>query len=124
MQENLSYPSFAPELFISNGIRDISFYERGLGAVETLRFNNEDGSVHVAAFNINGAVFHVHEITASPEMFEPLKHNGCTVRIGLFVEDVDALINKAVAAGAVQARKVSARLDRRTAPWRGRHGLP
>jgi uncharacterized glyoxalase superfamily protein PhnB len=53
--------SFAPQLFIKNGIKDISFYEKAFGAVELRRFSNEDGSIHVAELSINGALFHLHE---------------------------------------------------------------
>ncbi len=56
-----------------------------------MRFSNDDGSLHVAELSIDGTIFHVHEITASPSFFTPDKHNGSTIRIGLFVEDVDPL---------------------------------
>ncbi|CAN5439131.1 VOC family protein [soil metagenome] len=102
MSNHNNQPSFAPELFVNNNISDISFYEKAFGAVETMRFSNEDGSLHVAEFSINGTIFHVHEITADPAFFTPEKHNGATVRIGLFVENVDEVINKAVSAGAIE----------------------
>ena len=90
---------FAPELYISNGIRDISFYKNAFGATENLCYTNEDGSIHVAELCIDGAIFHVHEIS-SDKFFPPGKHNGCTCCIGLFVTDVDKVINKAISAGA------------------------
>ncbi len=39
---------FAPELYISNGVKDISFYKDAFGAIENLCFTNDDGSIHVA----------------------------------------------------------------------------
>jgi PhnB protein len=71
------------------------------GAIELRRFSNDDGSIHVSELSIDGAIFHLHEVTANPEQFEPQKFGGVTAIIGLFVEDVDAVINRAVAAGAV-----------------------
>jgi uncharacterized glyoxalase superfamily protein PhnB len=56
--------SFAPELYIPNGVSDISFYKNAFGATENLCFTNDDGSIHVAELSINGAIFHVHEITS------------------------------------------------------------
>ena len=47
-------------------------------------------------------LFHGHEITASPDFFAPNKHNGCTIRIGLFVADVDEVISNALKAGAIE----------------------
>jgi len=48
-------PFFAPQLYIKNGIRDISFYTKAFGAIELRRFSNDDGSIHVAELSINGS---------------------------------------------------------------------
>ncbi len=93
---------FAPELFINNGVKDISFYEKAFGATEQLRFSNDDGSIHVAELSIDGAIFHVHEITAKRYLFSPDTYDGTTVRVGLFVPDVDEVIDKAIKAGATE----------------------
>src|SRR5436305_882613 len=55
---------FAPELFINNGVKDISFYANAFGASEQMRFSNDDGSIHVVELSIDGAIFHIHEITS------------------------------------------------------------
>ena len=80
---------------------DISFYLEGFGAVERRRFSNDDGSIHVSELSIHGAIFHLHEETANPASFSPARHNGTTTTIGLFVPDVDAVMEKAIAAGAI-----------------------
>ncbi|MEO6548383.1 MAG: VOC family protein [Ferruginibacter sp.] len=95
-------PIFAPELYIQNGVTDIEFYTKAFNAIELRRFKNEDGSIHVAELSIHGAMFHLHEVTANANFFNPQKHNGTTAIIGLFVEDVDAVMNKALAAGATE----------------------
>ena len=102
MESNHNQTFFAPELFINNGVKDISFYEKAFDAKEQLRFNNDDGSLHVAELSINGAIFHVHEITAKQYFFSPDKNNGSSVCIGLFVPDVDEMISKAIKAGAIE----------------------
>jgi len=93
---------FAPELFIGNGVKDISFYEKAFGAIEQRRFSNDDNSIHVAELSIGGAIFHIHEITAKQYFFSPDKNNGTTICIGLFVPDVDEVINEAIKAGATE----------------------
>lgn len=93
-------PTFAPQLYIPNGVRDIDFYIRGLGAVELRRFSNDDGTIHVSELSIHGAVFHLHEETRNRASFSPERYQGSTVTIGLFVQDVDAYMSAAVAAGA------------------------
>jgi len=92
---------FAPQLYIRNGARDVDFYIKAFGAVEHRRFSNDDGTIHVSELSINGTLFHLHEVTKRTDQFSPEKFNGTTVLIGLFVEDVDAVMNRAVAAGAV-----------------------
>jgi PhnB protein len=54
----------------------------------------------VAELSIHGALFHLHEITAKPYFLDPVTQNGTTVTIGLFVPDVDMVINSAIKAGA------------------------
>jgi PhnB protein len=93
---------FAPELFINNGVKDISFYEKAFGATELRRFSNDDGSIHVSELSIHGALFHIHEITAKPYFFSPDKNKGTTICIGLFVPDVDETLKKAIDAGAIE----------------------
>ena len=101
MKNENSTTFFAPHLFINNGVTDISFYIKAFGARQELCFFNDDGSIHVAELSIEGAIFHLHEVT-KPYFFSPEKYNGTTAIIGLFVPDVDAVINKAVKAGATE----------------------
>jgi PhnB protein len=91
---------FAPQLYISSGVKDIEFYKKGLGAVELRRFSNDDGTVHVSELAIDGNLFHLHEERPAKGQFEPIKNKGVTCLVGLFVGDVDKLINQAIGAGA------------------------
>src|SRR3982750_454315 len=92
---------FAPQLYIKSGIRNIDFYKDGLGAVELRRWTNDDGTLHVAELSINDAIFHLHEENPNKYQFEPIKNKGTTALIGLFVDDVDSVMNKAINAGAI-----------------------
>ncbi|MFN8252157.1 MAG: VOC family protein [Ferruginibacter sp.] len=91
---------FAPQLTIPNGVTDISFYSKAFGAVEIQRYSNEDGSVHVSELSIDGAIFHLHEETSNFDVVSPQTCRATTTIIGLFVPDVDAVMEKALAAGA------------------------
>jgi PhnB protein len=102
MAANFNYPFFAPELFINNGVKDVSFYEKAFGASENLRFSNDDGSIHVVELSIEGSIFHIHEVTSKGYYFSPDKNNGTTICIGLFVSDVDKVVNNAINAGATE----------------------
>ena len=91
---------FAPQLYIRSGIKDVSFYEKAFGALEINRWTNVDDSVHVAEFSLGGQTFHLHEDNDKPGLFSPEKNDGTSVKIGLFVDDVDAVMSNAMAAGA------------------------
>jgi PhnB protein len=97
---------FAPELFINKDVKDISFYQKAFGASEQMRFSNDDGSIHVVELSINGAIFHIHEITANPYLSSPTKNKSTTIRIGLFVSDVHEVVNRAIEAGAIEIEPV------------------
>lgn len=92
-------PTFVPVLSVSSGITDIEFYKKAFGAEQLWRINNPDGTIHVAAFLINGVQFRLHEEgTRTPS---PAKAGGTTVTVALEVDDVHAVVERAIAAGAV-----------------------
>jgi len=93
-------PVFAPQLYIPNGVKNVDFYLKALGAAELRRWSNGDGSVHVSELSIDGTIFHLHEQKPSAQQFDPITCKGSTVMIGLFVEDVDLIMGNAKAAGA------------------------
>jgi len=93
---------FAPQLYIKNAVRDIDFYTKAFGAVELRRWENNDGSIHVAELSINGTLFHLHEESQTKGLLSPEKQHATTVIIGLFVPDVDAVMNSAIEAGAIE----------------------
>ena len=102
MEKENNNPFFAPQLFINNGVKDISFYANVFGATENFCLRNDDDSIHVAELSIDGVIFHLHEVTANRYFFTPQKYNGTTTLVGLFVPDVDAVMSRAIKAGAIE----------------------
>jgi PhnB protein len=92
--------AFVPQLAISHGTMDLEFYKNAFGAIETKHITNDDGSIHVSEMFIDGAMFHFHEEAYNGKTFSPGKYNGVTTTIGLMVADVDAVMARALAAGA------------------------
>ena len=90
---------FAPELHIPNGTIEIDFYKK-FRATENFCLRNDDDSIHVAELEINGAIFHVHETMR--DALEPISAKGVTSVIGLFVPNVEEVMNKAIRAGATE----------------------
>ncbi len=97
----MSSPFFAPQLIIPNGVTDISFYEKALGAVELRRFSNDDDSIHVSELSLQGTIFHLHETTRREIGADPDRLGGSSVTIGLFTDDCDRFMEQAIAAGAM-----------------------
>jgi len=91
--------TFTPQLIIGHGVKDISFYTDAFGAKELQRWSNDDGSIHVAELEIDGAMFHIHEAKAGRTL-DPLDLKANTVILGLMVDDVHAVFDKAIVAGA------------------------
>jgi PhnB protein len=92
--------AFVPQLVISHGTMDLEFYKKAFNATETKHITNDDGSIHVSEMFIDGAMFHFHEEAYNGTTFSPGKYNGVTTIIGLMVNDVDAVMGSAIAAGA------------------------
>jgi PhnB protein len=92
--------AFVPQLVINHGTMDLEFYKNAFGANETKHITNDDGSIHVSEMFIDGAMFHFHEESYNGSSFSPGKYNGVTAIIGLMVADVDAVMARAIAAGA------------------------
>jgi len=97
---------FAPELHIPNGTHDIDFYIR-FGAAEHFCLRNEDGSIHVAELEIDGAIFHLHETMHWFDAIEPMSAKGVTTVIGLFVDDVHEVFKRGLSAGATEISPVT-----------------
>ena len=92
---------FAPELHIPNRTFEIEFYTK-FGAKEHFCLRNDDGSIHVAELEIEGAIFHLHETMRHFDALEPISAGGVTSIIGLFVPDVDEVMRRAMLAGATE----------------------
>jgi PhnB protein len=106
MNAKINSTFFAPELHIPNGTVNIDFYTK-FGATEHFVLRNDDGSIHVAELEMDGAIFHLHEIVRSFGSLEPKVAKGVTTVIGLFVEDVHTVFKKALAAGATEINPVT-----------------
>jgi len=92
---------FAPVLALKVVAPAVEFYKKAFGVEEVLIVKNEDGSIHVAELSLQGALFHLHEEMPGPgKERAPQTAGGTTVELGLFLDDPDSLMDKALAAGA------------------------
>ena len=94
------YHTATPYLIIKDAARAIEFYKTAFGATEIMRMAEPSGKVTHAEIKIgNSPIMLADEF---PEMGarSPQTIGGSPVSIFLYVENVDALANQAIAAGA------------------------
>ena len=94
------YHSITPYLHITGAARAIEFYKEIFGATEVMRMDAPGGKIGHAEIKIGDS--HVMLADEFPEMDvrSPQSFGGSPVALLLYVEDVDALAERAVAAGA------------------------
>ena len=99
----------APQLSVRRGRAAVAFYTAVFGAVEDYRVGgtDEDEAV-VAQLSVGASTFWVADESPEHENYSPETLGGGTVKMLLVVEDPDAMIVSAVAAGA---REVSPAAD-------------
>lgn len=98
------YHSVTPYLIIKNAADAIEFYKKAFGATELLRMSQPDGKVGHAEIKIGDSPIMLAD--EFPEMGHksPATLGGSPVSLMIYVEDVDAVFNKAVAEGAEAQR--------------------
>jgi PhnB protein len=95
-------------LIVPDAAAALTWYKAAVGAAEVW---NLDG---VAGVEVDGAPFFIHEVNpANPVEVSPIQAGFTSVRIEVFVDDPDAFVERAVAAGAVAKGPVQ---DHET-PW-------
>jgi PhnB protein len=93
------YPRVIPYLSIDGAADAITFYGDVLGAEERVRMNGPDGKVGHAELAIGDGLIMLAD--PSPEGAPtPKAVGGSPVTVMVYVEDVDAIFEKAIAAGA------------------------
>ena len=101
------YATVLPYLVIKNAAAAFEFYQKAFGAETMMRMNMPSGAVMHAEMRIGSATFMFSEQndqwgTKSPDML-----GTSPVTLMLYVPDVDAFVERAIAAGAALTMPVS-----------------
>ncbi len=89
-----------PHLVCAGAAQAIDFYKRAFGATEMIRIPGSEGKLMHACVSINGSsVMLVDEFPGMGNL-SPKSLKGTSVSIHLIVDDVDAVVKRAVDAGA------------------------
>jgi PhnB protein len=95
-----------PELWVRDGVAAVAFYEQAFGAVVEHRVLGPADTDVIAQLSVRGARFWVSTASEDLQRFSPDVIGGATGRMLLVVDDPEALLSAAVAAGATQTSPV------------------
>ena len=94
------YHSVTPHLIINGAADAIEFYKKAFGATELFRFPAPDGKIEHAEIKIGDSPIMLADEFAEMGYKGPQALGGSPVSLMIYLEDVDAVFNRAVEAGA------------------------
>jgi PhnB protein len=101
------YHSVTPYLILSGAGDALAFYTKALGAEEVMRLADPGGKVQHAEISIGDSRVMLADEHPEIQALSPKSVGGSPVSIHLYVEDVDAAVERAVVAGAKLVRPVA-----------------
>ena len=101
------YPGATPYLCMVDAAGAIAFYEKAFDGVERMRLCDPSGKIAHAELMIGDALVMLAEESPEYNAYGPIHFGGSPVRISLYVEDVDRVVEQAVASGATLAMPVA-----------------
>ncbi len=100
--------TIVPQLSVRGGRAAVEFYSAAFGAVEVYRVGGtEDAEDVVSQLRVGNASFWVSDESPPHRNFSPEFLRGTTVRMLLIVADPDAVMERAVSAGATEVSAVT-----------------
>ena len=90
--------TLTPHLILDDAARAIDWYEKALGAVEVSRSPGPDGKIMHAQIRIGDSAIYLNDEMGGGKSAKA--RGGSPISMWLYVDDCDALFNRAVAAGA------------------------
>jgi PhnB protein len=101
------YHAVTPYLSVQGAADAIAFYKKAFGAKEVMRMPGPRGTIGHAEVQIGGSRIMLADESPEINFRSPRAIGGTPVTIHLYVEDVDKVAKKAVAAGAKLLRPVA-----------------
>jgi PhnB protein len=101
-----NYPRVTPYLIVDGADAAIRFYSTVLGATERGRLAGPDGKVGHAELALGDSLIMLADEFPDMGQRDPKAIGGTPVTISVYVEDVDAVFERALQAGATSLRPV------------------
>ena len=100
------YHTLIPYLAVDDAAKAIEFYKKALGAKERARIDGPDGKIGHAELEIGDSVVMLADPFPHASTTPPSEAGSTTAAIVMYVEDVDAVVKKAVDEGAAITEEV------------------
>jgi PhnB protein len=100
------YHNVTPYLFVRSAGSAIDFYKSVFGATEVVRMAGPNGKIMHAELRIGDSIVMLADENPQTGVMSPQTIGGFSVGLHLYVENVDAVIQKAVESGAKLLRPI------------------
>ncbi|MGP8078464.1 MAG: VOC family protein [Thermoplasmata archaeon] len=94
------YPTVVPYLAVSGGVAALEFYKKAFGAKELARRMTPDGKLVHGRLRLGDSILMLSDVFPGSDVVPPSTLGTTTVTLHIYSKDVDALWDRAVAAGA------------------------
>jgi PhnB protein len=101
------YHTVTPYLTVDGAAGAIEYYKKAFGAVERVRMNTPDGTVGHAEIQIGDSLVMLSDPAPQAATRPPSELGGTSAGVFLYVDDVDAVVRKAIDAGATVTMEVA-----------------
>jgi PhnB protein len=100
------YSTISPYLAVDDAAEAIAYYKKAFGAEETVRMEAPDGKIGHAELKIGDSHVMLSDPFPQASTTPPKELGGTSASIFMYVEDVDAVVQQAVGAGATVTMEV------------------
>jgi PhnB protein len=107
MRPDRYHDAVVPHIYVAGASDAIAFYKKAFGAQELFRVAGKDGKIVHGEVAICGSVFMIGDPGTSGLYGDPRKLGGCTAGLHVMVDDNEALLRRATAAGAEEVQAVT-----------------
>jgi PhnB protein len=100
------YHTVTPYLAVDDATEAIEYYTKAFGAKERVRMETPDGKIGHAELEIGDSLVMLSDPFPQASTKTPNELGGTSVSVFMYVEDVDAVVKRAVDAGATVTMEV------------------
>jgi PhnB protein len=101
------YHTVSPYLAVEDAAAAIDYYKKAFGATERVRMEAPDGKIGHAELEIGDSIVMLADPVPQASTKPPHELGGTSAGVFLYVEDVDAVVKRAVDAGASVTMEVA-----------------